>query len=65
MSIDRMLAVTFPMNAKSLCTVKRAITTVIGTSVVIPGVNIHLFFVVEVMQDYELGTYGRLVFVTT
>jgi hypothetical protein len=56
MSVDRLIAVRFPMAAARLCTTKRAKVTVISTTVSIGIVNIQRFYVFEYMEDLETGT---------
>jgi hypothetical protein len=55
MSLDRMLAVRFPMKAASLCSTTRAKITVILTTIVIVALNVHLMFALKYVRDPVLG----------
>jgi hypothetical protein len=67
MSIDRLLAVRFPMAAVRLCTTKRAKITVVTTkrakitvvviTIPIVAINLHTFFVMEYIEDLEAGWF--------
>jgi hypothetical protein len=56
MSVDRLIAVRFPMDAQRLCTTSRARTTILVLSVLISVLNGHIFFVMQYFKDKELGT---------
>jgi hypothetical protein len=55
MSIDRLLAVRFPMAATRLCTTKRAKITVTLITIPIVAINVHTFFVFEYIEDIKAG----------
>jgi hypothetical protein len=55
MSLDRLLAVTFPMKVSSLCTTARAKVIVLVTSAIILVANIHLFYVMKYVFDRNTG----------
>ncbi|XP_064619894.1 thyrotropin-releasing hormone receptor-like [Lineus longissimus] len=61
MSVDRLIAVRFPMDAQRLCTTSRARKLVFGLTVFISLVNLHLFYVVRYFKDKELGIYAVLI----
>jgi hypothetical protein len=55
MSIDRLIAVRFPMSAPRLCTRSRAIKTVIVTTVLVVIFNLQLPFVLDYVKDPVSG----------
>jgi hypothetical protein len=55
MSVDRLLAVRWPMAAPRLCSTARAKKIVIVTFVVTTIVNINYFFTVQYIQDPVTG----------
>ena len=57
MSIDRLLAVKYPMDAQRLCTASRARKTVLALTGFISAANIHLFFAINYIKDKELGRF--------
>jgi hypothetical protein len=59
MSLDRMLAVRFPMKAASLCSTTRAKVTVVLTTVVIVAINVHLMFALKYVSDPILGKASK------
>jgi hypothetical protein len=44
MSVDRLIVVRFPMYAKTRCTTKRAVRTVVITAVLVFLANLHIFW---------------------
>ncbi|XP_064624468.1 galanin receptor type 2-like [Lineus longissimus] len=61
MSLDRLLAVRFPMKATTLCTAARAKVAVIVASLSVLAINIHLFYVVQYFWDPQLGYYLTII----
>jgi hypothetical protein len=57
MSIDRLLAVRFPMAATRLCTTKRAKITVVFITIPIVAINVHNFFIYEYIEDIKAGVF--------
>ncbi|XP_064637544.1 growth hormone secretagogue receptor type 1-like [Lineus longissimus] len=55
MSVDRLIAVRFPMAAIRLCTTKRAKVTVLLITIPIVLINIHIFFVFKYVEDLNSG----------
>ncbi|XP_064622240.1 C-C chemokine receptor type 5-like [Lineus longissimus] len=55
MSIDRLTAVRFSMQAPTLCTVERAKWFIIISTLITAGLNIHVFFAIQHFRDLELG----------
>jgi hypothetical protein len=55
MSIDRLIAVRFPLAAARVCTTKRAKLTVILTAILIMIFNINVFFVFDYFEDKNTG----------
>jgi hypothetical protein len=55
MSIDRLIAVRFPMAAIRLCTTKRANVTVLLITFSILAINTNIFFVFKYVEDIESG----------
>jgi hypothetical protein len=55
MSIDRLIAVRFPLAAARLCTAKRAKLTVILIPIFIMIFNINIFFVFDYFEDKKTG----------
>jgi hypothetical protein len=55
MSIDRLIAVRFPMSAPRFCTRSRAIKTVIVTTVLVVIFNLQLPFVLDYVKDSVTG----------
>jgi hypothetical protein len=55
MSIDRLIAVMFPMDATRLCTTRRAKIVVIILSFLIVPLNIHIFYMIHYFRDDNLG----------
>ncbi|XP_064632599.1 uncharacterized protein LOC135490944 [Lineus longissimus] len=56
MSVDRLLAIRFPLAAAGLCTTKRAKITVVLITVPIAAINVHTFFVYDYIEDLEAGS---------
>ena len=44
MSVDRLLAVRYPLKTAQFCTVRKAKTTILITAVAIAGLNTNMFF---------------------
>ncbi|XP_064619610.1 uncharacterized protein LOC135483041 [Lineus longissimus] len=61
MSVDRLIAVRFPMDAQRLCTTSRARTTVVMMFLSIAVLNGHLFYVLQYFYDKQLGIYAILI----
>ncbi|XP_064640810.1 proteinase-activated receptor 1-like isoform X2 [Lineus longissimus] len=57
MSVDRMLAVKYPMAASRLCTTKRAKIFVIVTTLVILTLNLYLLYIGKATHDPALGIH--------
>ncbi|XP_064619896.1 probable G-protein coupled receptor 139 [Lineus longissimus] len=57
LSIDRLIAVRFPMHAQRLCTTSRAKTSIILITVILSLANIHLLYMVTYFKDKLLGIY--------
>jgi hypothetical protein len=57
MSVDRLIAVRFPMKAPTLCTAGKAKKTVFAFSLLITTLNLHIFYVLHYIVDRELGRY--------
>jgi hypothetical protein len=55
MSIDRLIAVRFPMSAPRLCTTSRAKKIVAVTTVVFTVLNLNTFFTHEYVKNKETG----------
>ncbi|XP_064637525.1 cysteinyl leukotriene receptor 1-like [Lineus longissimus] len=55
MSVDRLIAVRFPMATTRLCTASRAVKTVIITTVLVVLYNIQIPFVMAYFRDSETG----------
>jgi hypothetical protein len=55
MSVDRLLAVRFPMSANRWCTTKRAKVTVVMTSLALAAVNTHVVFAFKYTEDLKAG----------
>ncbi|XP_064630682.1 growth hormone secretagogue receptor type 1-like [Lineus longissimus] len=55
MSIDRFIAIRYPMTAKTICTVKKAKIIVITIPMIVTGLNLSTFFCHSIMKD---GTSG-------
>ncbi|XP_064629378.1 mu-type opioid receptor-like [Lineus longissimus] len=53
MTIDRLIAVKFPMAARRLCTTRRAFVTIVVTFIVIGGLNLYIYFTYRYVQDNE------------
>jgi hypothetical protein len=45
MSIDRLIAVRFPLAAKQKCTPTKATRAIAASVVIVTGANLHMFFV--------------------
>jgi hypothetical protein len=55
MSVDRLLAVRYPMAAPTMCTVSRAKKVVyIGTCLIVPA-NLNLLFTLHYVKDSATG----------
>jgi hypothetical protein len=54
-SIDRVIAVRFPMAAPRLCTISRAKKVVVGSSVLIVILNLHSFYTWAYIKDPVTG----------
>ncbi|XP_064635624.1 growth hormone secretagogue receptor type 1-like [Lineus longissimus] len=61
MSIDRLIAVRFPMTAPSICTTSRAKKTVVISAMIITVLNSHIFFVYSYVKDQNTGVEVLLV----
>ncbi|XP_064643680.1 uncharacterized protein LOC135497750 isoform X2 [Lineus longissimus] len=55
MSVDRLIAVAFPMAATRLCTNKRAYITVGVTTAIIAPLNINIFYTYQHYEDKDTG----------
>jgi hypothetical protein len=55
MSVDRLIAVRFPLAAPSICTTSRAKKTVVISAVTITVLNLHIFFVYNYVKDPNTG----------
>jgi hypothetical protein len=55
MSIDRLIAVRFPMAAIQLCTTKRAKVTVLLITFPIALIYVHIFFIFKYVEDLQSG----------
>jgi uncharacterized membrane protein len=55
MSVDRLLAVRFPMAATRLCTTTRAKITVVLITIPTVAINVNTFFVYEYIEDIKAG----------
>jgi hypothetical protein len=60
MSMDRLIAVRFPMSAKVRCTTTKATRAIIITLVVVAVVNVHILLTFTYDKDqFERGTVER------
>jgi hypothetical protein len=55
MSIDRLIAVRFPLAAPRLCTTKRAKVTVVIITLLITPLNVHMLYTFKYFEDAEAG----------
>jgi hypothetical protein len=55
MSVDRFIAVRFPMSATSLCTASKTRKIVLITTVVITVLNLNTFATHEYVKDQDTG----------
>jgi hypothetical protein len=56
MSIDRLIAVRYPMEARTKCTVNRALKVIAASAVFVAGANLHIFFV---FHKGKLGKFEK------
>jgi hypothetical protein len=57
MSVDRLLAVRFPLTSQRLCTSSRAKKAIVVATIVIAIINIHIFFAYKYIMDAATGRY--------
>jgi hypothetical protein len=55
MSMDRLMAVRFPMSAKTKCTTTKAMRAIIISLVVVAVLNVHILLTYEYQGDEETG----------
>ncbi|XP_064637380.1 cysteinyl leukotriene receptor 1-like [Lineus longissimus] len=58
MSVDRLIAVRYPMEARTRCTVSRALKVITVSAIFVSGANLHIFFI---FHKADLGGYGLVV----
>jgi hypothetical protein len=54
MTIDRLIVVRFPMAAPKLCTQRRALITIVTTSILVCGFHVYFFF------TYKYDNVGKI-----
>jgi hypothetical protein len=57
MSVDRLIAVRYPMKAARICTTYRAKVLIILSSIIVMGLNVHVFYIFHYLRDEELGRF--------